>query len=115
MKFFEPFTIQPPSVRTAVDFVPDASEPALGSVNPQAPRCSPDASGFKYFCFCDSVPNLKMWLEHSELCAATEIPTEPSTRDNSSMIVAYSTYPIPAPPYSSGKITPVSPSSASFG
>src|SRR4026208_1611662 len=31
------------------------------------------------------------------------------------MIVAYSTQPIPAPPYSSGKITPSSPSSASFG
>src|SRR5574341_652556 len=56
-----------------------------------------------------------MWFEHSDVCAATEIPTEPSTRDNSSMTVAYSTYPRPAPPYSSGKITPIKPSSASFG
>src|SRR2546429_5010752 len=29
--------------------------------------------------------NLKMWLEHSELCAATINPTEPSTRASSSI------------------------------
>src|SRR5437870_1965942 len=40
----------------------------------------PDASGTRYFFFCASVPNLKMWLEHSELCAAMINPTEPSTR-----------------------------------
>src|SRR6185369_12157712 len=56
MKFFEPLTIQPPSVRTAVDFVPEASEPALGSVGPHAPRCAPLASGSRYLRFCASDP-----------------------------------------------------------
>src|SRR5437660_5213887 len=56
-----------------------------------------------------------MWFEQNELCAATEIPTEPSTRESSSIAVAYSTYPRPAPPYSSGNKTPVNPSSPSFG
>src|ERR1700704_1992804 len=56
-----------------------------------------------------------MWLLHSELCAATINPTDPSTRDSSSIAIAYSMYPRSAPPYSSGKITPKSPISASFG
>src|SRR5579863_10708723 len=56
-----------------------------------------------------------MWFEHSELWAATIRPTEPSTRDNSSITIEYSRYPSPAPPYFSGKITPSSPSSPSCG
>src|SRR6202030_3234665 len=43
------------------------------------------------------------------------IPIEPSTRESSSMMMAYSTYPIPAPPYFSGKMTPRNPISASLG
>src|SRR6185295_15530857 len=58
MKFLEPLTIQPPSVRTAVDLVPEASEPALGSVSPHAPRCFPEASGTRYLRSCASVPYL---------------------------------------------------------
>src|SRR5438477_4511984 len=38
------------------------------------------------------------------------IPTEPSTRESSSMAVTYSTYPIPAPPSSAGKMIPIRPS-----
>jgi len=45
---------------TAVERVPEASEPAPGTVNPQAPRCFPSASGVRYFCFCASLPNRKM-------------------------------------------------------
>src|SRR5262247_51105 len=55
-----------------------------------------------------------MWFVQSELCAASDKPTEPSTRAISSITVAYSTYPIPAPPYSSGKSTPINPSSPIF-
>src|SRR4051812_39747073 len=51
-----------------------------------------------------------MWLEHSELCAATIMPMEPSTRDSSSTAMTYSTYPEPAPPYSCGKMMPINPS-----
>src|SRR5882762_9188824 len=65
-------------------------EPASGSVSDQAPIAFPEASGTRYFFFCASVPNLKMWFEHSELCAATIKPTEPSTRDSSSIATAYS-------------------------
>ena len=42
-----------------------------------------------------------MWFEHSEVWAATMIPTDPSTRESSSMMIEYSMYPIrrrPAPP-----------------
>ena len=41
MKFLEPLRIQPLSFRTAVVFVPPASEPASASVRPQAPRIFP--------------------------------------------------------------------------
>jgi hypothetical protein len=91
MKFFDPLTTHPPFFLTAVVRVPEASEPALGSVKPHAPNFSPRASGTRYFCFCSSVPNMKMWFEQSELCAATEMPTEPSTRESSSMMATYST------------------------
>ena len=87
-----------------------ASDPAEGSVNPQAPMYSPLASFGTYFFFCASFPAIKMWFEHSDVCAATIIPTDPSTRESSATAVAYSTYPMPAPPYSGGKIIPISPS-----
>ena len=58
-----------------------ASEPEEGSVSPQAPMNSPVASLLTYFFFCVSLPARKMWLEQSEVCAATMMPTEPSTRD----------------------------------
>ena len=51
MKFFEPLTIQPPFFRTAVERVPEASEPALGSVSPHAPRCFPLAKRHQVFLF----------------------------------------------------------------
>src|SRR5579862_5111947 len=76
--------------RFAVVRVPPASEPASGSVRDQAPIFSPRASGTRYFSFCASVPNLKMWFEQSELCAAIMMPTEPSTRESSSMAITYS-------------------------
>ena len=40
----------------AIVFIPDASEPELGSVNPRAPKRSPLARGVTYFCRCDSLP-----------------------------------------------------------
>ena len=52
---------------------------------------SPVASLGMYFRFCSSLPARKMWFEQSEVCAATMMPTEPSTRESSSMAVTYST------------------------
>src|SRR5438132_108050 len=110
MNVFVPFSTQLPLLRTAVMRALPASEPEEGSVNPQAPINSLLASLGMYFFFCVSFPARKMWFEQSEVCAATIIPTEPSTRESSSMAVAYSTYPIPAPPSSAGNTTPISPS-----
>ncbi len=67
------------------------SEPEPGSVSPQQPSNSPEASRGMYFFFCSSLPTSKIWLEQSELWAATVIPTEPSTRESSSIAITYST------------------------
>src|ERR1700758_5066556 len=106
MKVFVPFRTHPPRDLLAVMRALPASEPDEGSVSPHAPIHSPVASFETYFFFCASQPAKKMWFEQSEVCAATMMPTDPSTRDNSSIAVTYSMYPIPAPPYSAGKIIP---------
>src|SRR5437762_2891893 len=70
MKFFEPFTTQPPSFFAAVVRVPEASDPAPGSVRPHAPRCSPRASGARYLCFCELAHahlHLKLFFSKFEL------------------------------------------------
>src|SRR6266700_6123258 len=110
MNVFVPFSTQLPPLRTAVMRALPASEPDEGSVSPHAPMNSPLASFGMYFFFCPSLPARKIWFEQSEVCAATIIPTEPSTRESSSIAVAYSTYPIPAPPSSAGNTTPSRPS-----
>ena len=85
MKFLVPFNTHSPFSSTAVVWTPAASEPAPGSVRPQAPILVPLASGTRNFCFCSSVPARKIWFEQSELCAATVIPIEPSTAAISSI------------------------------
>src|ERR1700761_4756593 len=109
MKVLLPFSTQLLPLRVAVQRAPPASEPEPGSVSPHAPSHSPLASLGMYLCFWSSLPAMKMWFEHSELCAATVMPTEPSTRESSSTAMTYSTYPRPAPPYSAGKIMPSTP------
>ena len=49
----------------------------------------------------------------SEWCAATVIATDESIRVSSSTAIAYESVSVPAPPYSSGIVMPISPSSAS--
>ena len=49
----------------------------------------------------------------SDVCAATVIATDESMRVSSSTAIAYETVSPPAPPYSSGIGSPMSPSSAS--
>src|SRR5271157_2834572 len=110
MKVLVPFSTHPPLFLEAVMRALPASEPEEGSVNPQAPMNSPVASFETYFFFWASLPARKMWFAQSEVWAATMMPTDPSTRESSSMAVTYSTYPMPAPPYSGGKIAPIRPS-----
>ena len=91
MNVLVPFSTQFLPLRTAEQRAPPASDPEPGSVSPHAPINSPVASLGMYFRFCSSLPATKMWFEQSEVCAATMMPTEPSTRDSSSMAITYST------------------------
>jgi len=52
------------------------SEPALGSVRPNAPSSSPVAIRGRYFSFCASVPQLTMGQQASELWTAVMTPVE---------------------------------------
>ena len=90
MNVLVPFSTQQLPLRTAVMRALPASDPLPGSVSPQAPMYSPVASLGMYLRFCSSLPARKMWLVHSEVWAATMMPTEPSTRDSSSMAITYS-------------------------
>ncbi len=68
-----------------------ASDPAEGSVSPQAPMYSAVVSLGRYFFFCASFPARKIWFEHNDVWAATMMPTDPSTRESSATAVTYST------------------------
>jgi hypothetical protein len=74
-----PFNIQWSPSFTAVVFILPASLPVLASVKPQAPKYSAVANLGKYFFFCSSLPNAKIWPVQSELCAAKDNPIEPHT------------------------------------
>ena len=56
MNIFEPSTTQLPSRSSARVRVAPASEPAFGSVSPNAASFSPEASCGTHSCFCSSVP-----------------------------------------------------------
>ena len=98
MKIFEPFTTHEPSRSSARVRVAPASEPASGSVSPNAASCSPDASRGSHSRFCSSFPNRKIGIVPSEVCAATVIATDESTRVSSSIAMAYASVSDPAPP-----------------
>ena len=56
MKIFEPFTIHSPLRSSTVVRVAPASEPAPGSVSPNAASFRPDARSGSHRCFCSSLP-----------------------------------------------------------
>ena len=56
MKIFEPFTTQEPSPSSARVRVAPASEPASGSVRPNAARRLPEARSGSHSRFCSSEP-----------------------------------------------------------
>ena len=58
MKAFVPSSTKASSASTARVSIAAASEPAPGSVRPQAPRTSPRASGGTYRSRCARVPKL---------------------------------------------------------
>ena len=65
-----------------------ASEPASGSVSPNAPSSSPEQSRGIHSAFCSSDPNAYIGQVPSEVCAATVIATLESTRASSSIAIA---------------------------
>ena len=56
MKIFEPSITHSPSRSSAFVRVAPASEPASGSVSPNAASPWPDASRGSHSCFCSSLP-----------------------------------------------------------
>src|ERR671936_4597 len=76
MKIFEPSISQRPSRSSARVRVAPASEPAPGSVSPNAARRRPEARSGSHSCFCCSLPNKKIGIVPSDVCAATVIAVE---------------------------------------
>ena len=113
MKIFEPLIIHLPSRSSAVVREAAASDPAPGSVRPNAASLRPDARSGSHCRFCSSFPNSRIGIVPSEVCAASVIATDESIRVSSSTAIAYESVSAPAPPYSSGTGIPISPSAAS--
>ena len=88
MKIFEPLTTHSPPSSAAVVRVAPASEPAPGSVRPNAARRRPEARSGSHSRFCSSEPKSRNGIVPSEVCAATVIATEESMRVSSSIAIA---------------------------
>ena len=88
MNIFDPFTTQRPSRCSAVVRTLPASEPAPGSVRPNAASFRPAARSGSHSRFCSSLPKRRIGIVPSEVCAATVIATEESTRVSSSIASA---------------------------
>ena len=84
MNCLVPSITHSPSSRRARVRVLAASEPASGSVSPNAPRHSPAHRRGSHSRFCSSLPNRYTGCVPSEVCAHTVIATEESTRASSS-------------------------------
>eukprot|EP01137_Pigoraptor_chileana_P030674 Opistho-2@17497 len=89
-----------------------ASDPLDGSVSAKAATCSPDASLGRYFCFCASLPNIRIPLRPILWCAIRVTARLPSC-EMTSTTRAYAVFDRPRPPYSWGIWRPKSPSSLS--
>ena len=71
--FLPLMTKLPSSWRVALQRIAVASEPDCGSVSANAPMASPSAIARTYFCFCASVPKVRMPLQNSELFTETMV------------------------------------------
>ena len=84
MNCFAPSITHSPSSSRARVRVAPASEPASGSVSPKAASRSPRHSAGNHSDFCSSVPQRWIGIVPSEVCAASVMHTEESTRASSS-------------------------------
>ena len=88
MNCLAPSITHSPSSRRARVRVLPASEPASGSVSPNAASRWPLQSCGSHSRFCSSEPKAKIGQVPSDWCAAIVIATEESTRASSSTAIA---------------------------
>ena len=115
MNILLPLSTHSSPSRTAVVCWAEASVPALGSVRPKAPSHSPEANLGRYLRFCSSVPCSKIGARQREVWAERTTPVVAQTLESSSTAMVYMMLSPPAaPPYSTGRGMPKSPSGAIF-
>ena len=110
MKAFWPLINQPSSRRSARVRIPRASEPASGSVSPNAPSTRPSASGRSQRSRCASLPNRSSGSDPMVTCACHAAATDWSARPICSIAATKPTVDMPMPPHSSGTSMPSRPS-----
>ena len=110
MNVLRPLMSQPPSRRSARVRMPRASEPASGSVSPNAPSARPSASGRSQRSRCWSFPKRYSGSEPMVAWACQAAATDWSAWPISSMAATKPTVDMPIPPHSSGTRMPRSPS-----
>ena len=110
MNAFRPLISQPPSRRTARVRMPRASEPASGSVRPNAPSARPSASGRSQRSRCASLPKRYSGSEPIVTCACHAAATDWSARPSCSIAATKPTVDMPMPPHCSGISMPSRPS-----
>ena len=110
MNIFEPFrTYSSPRV-TAVVWIPETSEPALGSVRPNEQRIGASTSGGSQRAFCSSLPAIMTGAAPSVFATIdTAMPEHPQASSSPTSIPSKAGR--PRPPYSSGTCGFISPTS----
>ena len=109
MNVLRPFSSQPPSWRTARVWMPRASEPASGSVSPNAPSTRPSASGRSHRSRWASLPNSSSGSDPIVTWACHAAATDWSARPSCSIAATKPTVVMPMPPHCSGTSTPSRP------
>ena len=110
MKVLRPLISQPPSRRSARVRMPRASEPASGSVSPNAPSARPSASGRSQRSRWSSLPKRRSGSEPMVTWACQAAATDWSAWPICSMAATKPTVDMPMPPHCSGTSMPSRPS-----
>ena len=110
MKVFEPLRTYSSPLRTAVVFIRATSEPASGSERPNEHRIGDSSSGGSHFAFCSSVPAMITGPAPSPL-APSDVPMPVQPQFSSSPTSIPSKAFSPRPPYSTGTLRFIRPTS----
>ena len=111
MKHFVPLMCQPPSTRVAFVDISAGFEPAPGSVSPKEPMTSPAAARGSQASRWASVPPSRI-ESVARNCAVTIDAVEAQASVTDATIWLIATEPTPGPPNSSGRLSPMTPTSA---